>query len=164
MNSVTYTAADVRFEHQPPRRMAYIRVIGPYNHETFGPAFGRVIRWASEHGAMNANTVCLGVYYDDPEIIPPEEQRADVGVTVDENFQPSGEVQVQTIAGGLCAILRHKGHYNTLGDAYRWLYGVWLPESSRKPCAAPPYEVYINDASKLPPEEWLTDICIPLAG
>lgn len=51
----------------------------------------------------------------------------------------------------------------TLGDAYRWLYAVWLPDSGREPGNALPYEVYVNDASQCPCEEWLTHIYIPLA-
>ena len=163
MSTPNYTATDVRIEQMPSRRMAYMRVVGQYNHENLNPAFGRVIEWAAQNGVMNANTICLGVYYDDPEVTAPEKQRADVGITVDESFQPTGDIHVQTLAGGLCAVLRHQGHYETLGDAYRWFYGVWLPESGREPGTAPPYEIYVNDASELPPEEWLTDICVPLA-
>lgn len=162
MGTSTYTPDHIRIEHQPARRMAYLRVIGEYNHENLNPAFGRIIGWAIAHHAMTPETLCLGVYHDDPEVTPPEKQRADVGITVNEAFQPSDDVQVQTIPAGTCAVLRHKGHYNTLGDAYRWLYSAWLPDSGHTVGDTPPYEVYINDASELPPEEWLTDICIPL--
>jgi AraC family transcriptional regulator len=165
MNAVSYTAKDVRTERMPPCRMAFMRVVGQYSHATLGPAFGRMIQWAVSQRLMGPKTICLGVYHDDPEVTAPEKQRADVGITVDDGFKPLGEgdVQVQTLPGGMCAVLRYKGHYDKIAPAWRWLYSVWLPDSGREPGNAPPYEIYVNDASKLPPEEWLTDICIPLA-
>lgn len=163
MSAVAYTPASVCIERQPARRMAYLRVVGPYNHETLGPGFVRVFDWAGPQGLMSSATQCIAVYHDLPDVTDAEKLRSDVGITVDERCQPSGEFQVQTVPGGLCAVLRHQGHYDTLGDAYRWLYSVWLPDSGREPGNALPYEVYVNDASQCPPEEWLTDIYIPLA-
>lgn len=163
MQTTNYTASNVRFELMTSRRIAYIRVVGPYSNATLGPAFGRICGWAGANGLMGPNTESIGVYHDDPEVTDPDRQRADVGITVDESFRPTGDIQVQTIPSGRCAVLRHQGHYDTLGEAYRWLFSVWLPDSGREPANMPAYEVYVNDASKLPPEEWLTDICIPLA-
>jgi AraC family transcriptional regulator len=97
-------------------------------------------------------------------VTAPEKQRADVGVTVSDSFRPTGEIQVQTLTSGLHAVLTHKGPYDKLGDSYRWLYAVWLPNSGREPADAPPYEVYLNDAGQTPPEELLTEICIPLVA
>lgn len=162
MTTVTHTINDVRIQNVPPRRMAYLRVVGPYNNEFLGPQFARVGQWAAENNMFKPDTLCIGAYHDDPEITPPEKQRADVGITVDDNYQPAGEMQVQTLRGGPYAVLHHKGPYTTLGDAYRWLYAVWLPDSGREPADAPPYEVYLNDACQTPPEELLTEICIPL--
>ncbi len=164
MNAVEYTATNVRIETQPARRMAFLRVVGPYNHATLGPGFGRIYHWAMQNNAFGSQTQGIGVYHDDPEVTDGSKQRADVGITVSNDFQVASgdEVQLQTVPGGTCAVLRHQGHYDTLGTAYRWLYSVWLPESGREPAKAPPYELYVHDCNTLPPEEWLTDICIPL--
>lgn len=163
MATVAYTKADVRIEQMPPLRIAYIRVVGRYCTETLGPAFGRIGKLAHEMNLFRPDTKCLGVYYDDPQVTPPDKQRADVGITVDESFRPTGDVQVQTIPGGPHAVLTHKGPYDTLSEAYRWIYAVWLPESGREPGEAASYEYYLNDAGTTPPEELLTNICVPLA-
>ncbi len=123
-------------------RIAYIRVVGRYCTETLGPAFGRIGKLAHELNLFRPDTKCLGVYYDDPQVTPPKKQRADVGITVDESFRPTGDVQVQTIPGGPHAVLTHKGPYDTLSEAYRWIYAVWLPESGREPGEAACYEYY----------------------
>ncbi len=51
-----------------------------------------------------------------------------------------------------------------MGDAYRWLLGVWLPESGREADDAPMFEVYLNDPRQTPPTELLTDIHLPLTA
>ncbi|TWT38356.1 AraC family transcriptional regulator [Blastopirellula retiformator] len=163
MSTVSYETTDVQIKTQPSRRMAYIRVVGKYDFETLNPAFGKVLQFAGQNGLINEKTECMGVYHDDPLVTDGGKQRSDVGFTVDENFQPTGEIQVQTIPSGRCAVLRHKGHYDSLHGAYNWLFSVWLPDSGYEPGNIAAYEIYVNDASQLPPEEWLTDICIPLA-
>ncbi|MDZ4683725.1 MAG: AraC family transcriptional regulator [Planctomycetaceae bacterium] len=164
MSAVSDTKQDVRIERLPARRIAGIRVVGPYCSATLGPAFGRIGQWATSANVWGPDTRCIGVYYDDPEVTAPEKQRADVGVTIGEHIHPTGEVQVQTLAGGTHAVLCHKGPYDKLGESYWWLYSIWLPNSGREPADAPPYEVYLNDACQTPPEELLTEICVPLAG
>ena len=67
--------------------------------------------------------------------------RRDACLTVGPTFVAEGEIGVQMIPGGEHAVLTFKGPYEGLGDAYRWLYGTWLPTSGREPNAAPAYEV-----------------------
>ncbi|MBI1345349.1 hypothetical protein GC163_03585 [bacterium] len=162
MATAPYETSDVRLQLQPTYRLACLRVVGKYCPETLGPAFGRIAQWATQNQMWRDDTLSIGVYYDDPEVTPGDQQRADVAITIPADVQPSGEVQLQTLLGGLHAVLTHQGHYSQLGEAYRWLFGVWLPNSGYEQADAPPYEVYLNDCSELPPEEWLTDICIPL--
>ena len=46
----------------------------------------------------------------------------------------------------------------------RWLYKEWLPQSGEEPADRPCFEEYLNNPRELPPAEWLTDICLPLAA
>jgi AraC family transcriptional regulator len=163
MTTVTHQLPDVRLEEFPVRRIAGLRVVGKYCNATMGPAFGRIQAWAEEQGVLNDQSLFLGVYHDDPEVTAPEKLRADAAVTVDETVRPTGEVQLQLLPGGTYAVLRHRGHYDLLEQSYGWLYGVWLPQSGRVPADSPPYEIYVNECTGLPPEEWLTDVCLPLA-
>jgi len=47
-------------------------------------------------------------------------------------------------------------------DAYRWLFGVWLPGSGYQEEDAPTFEVYLNDPRDTSPQDLLTDIHLPL--
>jgi AraC family transcriptional regulator len=150
----------VRLETIPPRRVAFIRHVGPY--ETAQPVFGRLLCWAGRRGLFGPGTLVMGVCPDDPSVTPPDKIRFDCCVIVDAPVTPEGEIGVQTVAGGDYAVVRHRGPYSRLGDTYGWLYGVWLPTSGREPGNAPPFEVYLNAPGETPDEDLLTDVYVPL--
>jgi AraC family transcriptional regulator len=151
---------DVRTEDVPPRRVAFIRHVGPYG--SAGPAFARLMPWAGRKGLLGPGTVVLGICHDDPEVTPADKIRFDCCVTVPDHVQPEGEVGVQTVEGGPYAVLRHVGPYDKLGAAYRWLYGTWLPTSGRELRHAPAYEVYVTSPQNTAPDKLVTDIYMPL--
>jgi len=57
----------------------------------------------------------------------------------------------------------HHGPYERLGETYAALFGQWLPANGREPGGAScSYEIYLNDPNSTPPEELLTEVCVPL--
>jgi AraC family transcriptional regulator len=161
MAEATAVERPVRVESFPPRRVAFLRHVGPYN--ACGPTFGRLAAWAGPRGLLGPGAMCLGVCSDDPDVTPADKCRMDCCVTVPDDFNGDGEVAAQTLPGGPHAVLTHRGPYEGLPESYRWLYGAWLPASGREPGNAPPFEVYRNNPQTTPPGELLTDICLPLA-
>jgi AraC family transcriptional regulator len=155
------TPPEVRFDTLPPRRVAFLRHVGPY--QTVGPTFQRLAGWAGPRGLFRPGVLLLGVCHDDPDVTPADKIRYDCCITVDDQFRPEGDFGVQTVAGGEYAVLTHRGPYETLGESYRWLYGTWLPTSGREPGHAPPFEVYLNSSGDVAPKDLLTEICVPLA-
>jgi AraC family transcriptional regulator len=158
---VETTPREVRVETVPPRRVAFLRHIGPY--QSVGATFQKLAMWAGPRGLFRPGTLMLGICHDDPDVTPADKIRFDCCITVDDRFQPEGEVGIQTVEGGEYAVLTHRGPYEGLGESYRWLYGTWLPTSGREPRHAPPFEVYHNSPMDTLPEELLTEICLPLA-
>jgi AraC family transcriptional regulator len=155
------TSREVRVETVPPRRVAFLRHVGPYH--TVGKTFQKLGAWAGPRGLIRPGTLMLDICHDDPDVTPADKIRADCCITVDDHFQPEGEVGVQTIEGGEYAILMHRGPYERLAESYRWLYGSWLPTSGRELRNAPPFEVYLNTPMDTAPDDLLTDIYLPLA-
>ena len=158
--TIETTSREVRIENVPACRVAFLRHIGPYG-EACG-VFDRLLAWAGQRGLLGRDSVVLGICHDDPEVTAPEKIRFDCCVTVGEDVRGEGELGVQSLDGGECAVLTHYGPYTQLGEAYRWLFGVWLPTSGREPRNAPPFEVYYGDPRETPPEKLRTDIHIPL--
>ena len=151
---------EVRFETVPPRRVAFIRNVGPYN--TVGPTFQRLLAWAGQRGLLGPQTLVIAIPYDDPGVTAEDKVRCDCCVTVSESVKPEGEVVVQTLEGGECAVLTHVGPYRQLGESYCWLFGTWLPASGRELRNAPAFEIARNSPEDTSPEQLRTDIYLPL--
>jgi AraC family transcriptional regulator len=153
---------DVRLEHCKPIRVAFVRHVGPY-HEC-GAAWEKLCKFAAERGWFSPAMRRIGIGHDFPEVTEPDKIRYDACLTVDDQFQATGEVGVQEIPGGLYAIVTHRGPYERLEETYHRLYQEWVPTSGRELRSFPCLEVYHNDPGTARPEDLLTDIYVPLVG
>lgn len=126
------------------------------NQEAFGKLFQRA-------GALTAQmNHCVAIYPDEVEIGKPA--RFDAGlIFADGQTPPAPEgLAYQTLPGGRWAVFRHVGPYDTLWQTWQAVYRDWLPASGETLRDTVPFEDYIDDASKVAPEQLRTDICIPL--
>jgi AraC family transcriptional regulator len=151
---------EVQIRSLPPRRVAFLRHVGPYDQ--VGRTWERLMTVLGKEGLLGAGTECVGICHDDPEITPPDKIRYDACVTVDDAFRPEGEIGVQIIPGGEYAVATHRGPYQQLGRTYARLMGQWLPRSGRELRASPCCETYLNDPEGTAPADLLTDIQIPI--
>lgn len=152
---------NVKIQQLKPMRVAFLRHVGPYNE--VGPTWDRLLTIMGKDGYLGGGTMLLGVSHDDPEITPPAKIRYDACVTVGDDFAPSGDIQVQVVAGGEYAMTTHTGSYSHLGRTYAEFLGQWLPRSGRELRDTPCFEVYLNEPQSTAPEDLLTDIYAPLA-
>jgi AraC family transcriptional regulator len=152
---------DVGIRHVQPVRLAALRHTGDYME--IGTTFERLFAWAVGRGLIGPQTRSIGVYYDDPDAVPVASLRADAGISVGADVAVDGDAPILEMPGGRHAVLHHQGPYAELHKAYRWLYRAWLPRSGEQCADRPCFEEYLNNPRTLPPEEWLTDICLPLA-
>lgn len=155
------TMHDVAIRDLPPLRVAAMAHHGPYMD--IGTTFERLYAWAAARGLVRPDTRSFALYYDDPESVPADRLRSEAALLIDGPIPEGGTVRALGIPGGRHAVLVHKGPYAELERPYRWLYRDWLPSSGHTPADRPCVEEYLNDCRKLPPEEWLTEIRLPLA-
>jgi AraC family transcriptional regulator len=151
---------DVTIRRLEPVRLAALRHVGDYME--IGTVFERIFAWAAGRGLLGPQARSIGVYYDDPDAVPAKELRADAGIAVGSAVTVDGGLRIVEVPGGRHAVLRHQGPYAELHKAYRWLYREWLPRSGEDCADRPCFEEYLNNPRALPPEQWLTDICLPL--
>lgn len=151
---------DVTFRDYPRIRLVALRHAGAYDQ--IGGAFRQLFAWAGPRGIAGRGSRCIGVYYDDPETVPPAQLRSDACLTLPDGVAVEGAFKELFIGPAHCAVVCHKGPYAELPRAYRWLFRTWLPSSGYVPADQPCFEVYLNDPTALPPTEWLTDVCMPL--
>ena len=150
----------VKIEHREPIRVAFMRHVGPYVE--VGATWDKFLPVMGKEGLLGGDSLFIGICHDDPEVTPPDKVRYDACVTVDEGFQPSGDIGVQVIPGGEYTVTTHLGPYKKLGETYTELLGMWLPRSGRELRATPCFEVYLNDPQSTDPEALITDIYAPI--
>ncbi len=151
---------EMRIEKIEPMRVACIRHLGPY--ENCGKAWERLFVWAGKRQLVGAETVSIGVSYDDPETTPPEKIRYDACITVGSDVESEDEVKVMEIGGGEYAKITHVGSYKDIKGAYRHLIGELIPQSGRKMRNAPCLEIYIDNPDEVPEEKRRTELCVPI--
>lgn len=129
----------VRLRELPARRVAYVRVLQPYQGGV-PEAAARLVAWARARGLAGGQW--LGYQWEDPEIVPLERCRYDLGVeipataTVDDGvnevrFPPMTVAEV-ALSGGVELELR----------ALDWFYRTWLPASGMVPDDQPGFEAF----------------------
>lgn len=159
---------DVKLETHPARRLLAAAHRGSYMQ--IGEVFGRLFAFAGPRGLIDADTVSIGIYYDDPDATPVEQLRshatltlpANVGAAEIEQMQPPEGFELLDLPGGEYAIGIHRGPYDRLHDSYRWLFGQWLPSTDREAANQPCHEIYVNDPATTAPADLITHICVPL--
>ena len=132
------------------------------SYQTIGQTFEKLGGWCAMRGLIPGTGHMVGIYYDDPAVVPEAELRSAAGLLVDPPPSVEAPVSIAPIPGGEHAVLLHQGPYSTLPEAYHWLYRTWLPQSGRQAADAPVFEEYLNDPRQTAPYELLTEICLPL--
>jgi AraC family transcriptional regulator len=144
----------------PPQRVAYMRSVGDYQTE-LAATWGRLFQWMLPRGMGGQHARKFNVPLDNPDVTPPEKQRADCCIEVDDDFQPEGEVGVQMLPGGTYAVAVHVGPWPLVRMAWHWIFNVWLPRSGHRFRQAPAYEVFWNPGDT-PIEQWELHIHVPI--
>lgn len=124
----------------PARRVAYIRVLRPYEGDHVVQAVQRLLAWAEARGLADGQW--LGYQWEDPEIVPLEKCRYDVGVVVPATVPAEGEVSINTFPPTLIAEIEIKGSIEVELRALDWLYRTWLPKSGYAPAHQPGFEAW----------------------
>jgi len=120
------------------------------------------------HGTLHARGLIrpdmkmIGLYLDDPDIVPVEKLRSFACVTAGSDIPAEPPLVRCAIDGGEYAVLRHKGPYADMHKAYQWLFAQWLPKSGRQLRDTVMFEDYINNPRDAAPTDLLTDIYMPL--
>jgi AraC family transcriptional regulator len=156
---------NVEVKELPEMYVAYVRHIGPYkgDAELFGRLFGKLMAWAGPRGLLRfPETQVLAVYHDDPEITDEGKLRTDACITVPEDTVAEGEIGKTSIAAGKYAMAHFEITADQYEDAWKAVYGGWLPESGYQPDDGPCYEVYRNDPKQHPEGKHIVDICVPV--
>jgi AraC family transcriptional regulator len=133
---------------------------GPYQQmrETYAKLFDVL----DAHDLSDKTRQMVAIFYHDPAKTAPADLRSFAAVTAPKTVACDPPLQRINLPTGRHAVLRFTGDYAGLPAAYAYLYGDWLAQSGEQTSGQPSYEVYITSPRSHPPEEWVTEICLPL--
>lgn len=132
-----------RLRQVPARRVAYLRVFKPYGGNGVAEAARRLVQWAAARGLAGGQW--LGYQWDDPEIVPLDLCRYDVGLEIPEGVPVDGDVSVVQFAPMTLAELDVAGPADLEMRALDWLFTTWLPTSGYAPDHQPCFEAWVGE-------------------
>ena len=151
----------VEIRHVPAVELAGITHRGSYMR--IGKAFETAHIHLASQSLLRPDTRWMAQYMDDPWAYPEAQLNSRAGLSVPFGTDLAPPLQRFTVGGTPCAVLRYRGPYPNMRDAYRWLYGTWLIASGHALADQPVFEEYLNNPRNTAPADLLTDICLPLA-
>lgn len=140
-------------------KVAGLRHQGSY--ASVGICFEKLNALAAARGLFGAQTRAIGIYYDDPSVVPPPMQRSFACLSVAKSDDITAPLEMDNISGGKYAVFRYKGPYSNMESCYRWVYEDWLKTADMELRDEPGFTEYLNPREKHP-NELLTNIFIPL--
>jgi AraC family transcriptional regulator len=121
------------------------------------------IAWRKQNHLPPKVSATFNIVYNNPAEVAPEDYRLDIcAATGREVADTPFGVTCKTIPGGRCAVLRHVGSNDTLGETVRYLYAEWLPHSGEELRDFPLYFQRILFFPDVPENETVTDVFLPL--
>jgi AraC family transcriptional regulator len=141
--------------------VAFISMTGPYQQIPL--AFGILYNWVSGRG-LEPIGMPMGVYLSDPSTTGESDVTWELWAPVAGDAQESDPDErglgVKKLPAMTVASLLHRGPYESIEPTYRALDG-WIEEQGYL-VAGPPREVYMSDPESVPPEEYLTEVQVPV--
>lgn len=124
----------------------------------------RFIQWRKSSGQSPVgNQRTFGIPYGNPDTTPAEEFRFALCGELDGAVLPNDYgVREMIIPGGRCAVVRHIGSPDHIGESIYPIYRDWLPGSNEELRDHPLFFHYLSVFPETPPEACQTDIYVPL--
>jgi AraC family transcriptional regulator len=143
-------------------RVAVLEHRGPAEHLLV--SVGRFIAWRKScQDSPNATSRTLGIAYDDPRTTNPEDFRFDIcGELKGPLHENDAGIVEKCIPGGRCAVARHIGSTDAIGQTVHALYATWLPQSGEQLRDFPCFFHYIERMPSVQEHEQVTDVYLPL--
>ncbi len=96
----------VEIREMPKRSIQALSHRGSYSN--MGANFSKLAAMLSSRGVIRNCGPFIGIYCDDPDIVPEDELRSYAGAVVPNSFENTAGLEPLVISGGRCAVLRHQ--------------------------------------------------------
>jgi AraC family transcriptional regulator len=125
----------------------------------------KFIDWRKQSGQSPvASSRTFGIPRGNPDTTPADDFRFDICGEIHDAVAPNTYgVRELIIPGGRCAVVRHTGSSDHIGETIYPIYRDWLPGSGEELRDQPLFFEYLSVFPETPLDQWQTDIYIPLA-
>ena len=128
-----------KFEERKASSLAYIEHKGPFDKIPWQEYIEKLYGWAKEQKVM-PGFYPMGIYLDDPNVVPHEECRTEIAITFKCEARESSGVKIRQMPAMKVASISHKGP----GSEFQKTYGVlmgWIEKKGLE-VSGPPMEIY----------------------
>lgn len=124
----------------------------------------KFVDWREQSGQSPvASSRTFGIPHGNPDTTPAEDFRFEICGEIDEAVAPNAfGVRELVIPSGRCAVVRHTGSTDHIGESIYPIYRDWLPASGEELRDCPLFFQYLSVYPETPQDQWQTDIFIPL--
>ncbi len=144
------------------KRVCYVNVVGKYGSDAAYKGWDELIAFAMANKLMGWKPDLFAIYYDNPDVLDCELCSSDLCVATTSKFKEDGVVKSKIIEGGKFLVFRYKGSYDYLWDVYNYIYREFILVSDYKLRDLPTVEKYLKYSATTKPEDYLTEIYIPV--
>lgn len=143
-------------------RLAALEHCGPSS--LVNESVRRFIAWRIQSGQSPvASSRSFGIPYGNPDTTPSEAFRFAICGEIQEAVASNKfGVRELVIPGGRCAVVRHTGSPDHIGETIYPVYRDWLPASGEELRDHPLFFHYLSVYPETPQEQWQTDVYVPL--
>jgi AraC family transcriptional regulator len=135
--------------------IVYVEHVGSYDQ--LEGVFGKLAAYAQAKG-LASNVV--GLYYDTPGTVPEESLRCELGIQVEEGFEPDSGYLVKEIPAHRVVYAIMKGPYDKIALEYPSIM-KWAEEKGYS-ITGPVTEIYLEAGPDVPPEQLVTEVQFPV--
>ncbi len=124
----------------------------------------KFVDWRKKSGQSPvASSRTFGIPRNNPDTTPADAFRFDIcGETAEPVASNVYGIRELVIPGGRCAVVRHTGSTDHVGETIYPIYRDWLPASGEELRDHPLFFHYLSIFPETPRDQWQTDIYIPL--
>jgi len=145
-----------------PQTVAMLTHIGPVNNLLNTAA--QFIAWRKETKRSPVKTSkTFGIAYNDPAVTEEGKFKFGFAGSIDKPIAENKYGVVNgKIPGGRCAVIRHFGSHDKIGDTVYYLYTQWLAQSNEEVREFPCFFHYLNLIHEVDECDLITDIYLPI--
>lgn len=153
-----------RYVYMRPTPVLYFGATGPYE-ESAQQAWDRLLGWLDADRRGLGHPRGYGIFRQDETSSEPHMIRYDACIELKPGFSadPSNGIVRRVTPHGAYALARLKGCHRQIGESFRRIREQWSETDAIVIDTERPYmEIYLNDPATTPPDELLTQLCVPV--